>query len=95
MTPPPGRTPAFSAARADVAALKRETGKDIYCVGGGRTTASLIEAGLVDELRLLIYPAIAGDGRSLFAGAGVPRAVALRDVRQLADGRVALTCAFA
>ena len=33
----------------DIAALKREPGKDIYLMGGARITASLIEAGLVDE----------------------------------------------
>ncbi|MDE2154633.1 MAG: dihydrofolate reductase family protein [Xanthomonadaceae bacterium] len=35
----------------ELAALKRQPGKDIYLVGGARITASLIEAGLVDELR--------------------------------------------
>jgi dihydrofolate reductase len=35
----------------DVAALKQQSGKDIYLIGGARTTASLIDAGLVDELR--------------------------------------------
>jgi dihydrofolate reductase len=38
----------------DVAALKKQFGKDIYLLGGARTTASLIEAGLVDELRLIV-----------------------------------------
>src|SRR5262249_46151676 len=45
----------------EIAALKRQTGKDLYLVGGARTTASLIEAGLVDEMRLIVYPLIAGD----------------------------------
>ena len=36
----------------EVAALKRQSGKDIYLMGGARIAASLIEAGLVDELRL-------------------------------------------
>jgi len=31
----------------EIAALKRQSGKDIYLVGGARTTASLIDAGLV------------------------------------------------
>ncbi len=79
----------------DIAALKAQEGKDIYLVGGGRTTAGLIDAGLVDELRLLIYPVIAGDGRPLFSTPGVARGGVFRDVRQLPDGRVALTCAFA
>jgi hypothetical protein len=37
----------------EIAALKRQAGKGIYLVGGTRTTASLIEKGLVDELRLI------------------------------------------
>jgi len=44
-----------------------QSGKNIYLVGGARTTASLINAGLVDELRLIAYPLIAGDGKALFA----------------------------
>jgi len=40
----------------EVAALKQLPGKDIYLVGGARTTASLIDAGLVDELRLIVHP---------------------------------------
>lgn len=50
-----------------LAALKHEPGKDFHLVGGPRITASLIEAGLVDELRLIVYPLIAGVGRALFA----------------------------
>ena len=49
----------------DVAALKQQPDKDIYLVGGGRTAAILIEAGLVDELRLIVYPLIAGEGMPL------------------------------
>src|SRR5262249_1131461 len=51
---------------AGVAALKQQPGKDIYLIGGARTAASLIDAGLVDELRLLVYPLIAGKGKALF-----------------------------
>jgi dihydrofolate reductase len=43
----------------DVAAFKRQPGKDIYLVGGARTTASLIDAALVDELRLTVHPLMA------------------------------------
>jgi dihydrofolate reductase len=35
----------------EIAALKQQPDKDIYLVGGARTTASFIDAGLVDELR--------------------------------------------
>src|SRR5258708_26905387 len=51
----------------EIAALKQQPGKDIYLVGGARTTPSLIDAGLVDELRLVVYPLMAGEGKALFA----------------------------
>jgi len=74
----------------DVDALKKQPGLGLYLLGGGRTTASLIEAGLVDELRLIVYPLIAGDGKPLFAGTKSRRGLELREVQQLPGGRVSL-----
>jgi dihydrofolate reductase len=74
----------------DVAALKRKPGKDIYLVGGARTTAGLVDAGLVDELRLITYPLIAGAGKALFATTDRRRELELRKVQQLEGGRVSL-----
>ena len=78
----------------DVADLKRQAGKDIYLVGGAHTTASLIEAGLVDEIRLLVYPLIAGGGKPLFAMTERRRRLELRKVRELPDGRTSLIYAI-
>jgi dihydrofolate reductase len=80
----------FVRGRDDVAALKREPGKDIYLVGGARTVASLIDAGLVDELRLTVHPLLAGEGKALFATTDRRRALELRKVQQLQGGRVSL-----
>lgn len=77
----------------EVAALKAQPGRAIYLVGGGRTAGSLIDAGLVDELRLIVYPLIAGKGQALFA-TEQRRGFALRRAETLPDGRVALACAF-
>jgi dihydrofolate reductase len=74
----------------EIAVLKQQSGKDIYLMGGAQTTASLIDAGLVDELRLIVYPLIAAEGRSLFATAERRRGLELRKVQQLSDGRVSL-----
>ena len=74
----------------EVAALKQLPGKDIYLVGGARTTASLIDAGLVDDLRLIVHPLIAGDGKPLFSTTERRRELELRNVQQLAGGRVSL-----
>ena len=75
----------------DVAALKKQPGKSLYLIGGGRTTAGLIEAGLVDELRLIVYPVIAGKGKELFAGAEQRRALKLKTVKTLDSGKVFLS----
>lgn len=74
----------------DVAALKRRPGKDIYLIGGARTTASLIDAGLVDELRLLVYPVIAGEGKALFATPAARRRLELVKAEELPGGRASL-----
>ena len=79
----------------DIDALKKENGKDIYLLGGGRTTANLIEAGLVDELRLIVYPLIAGDGKALFAATKSRRGLELRKVQQLDGGRISLVYGIA
>ncbi|MER8436983.1 dihydrofolate reductase family protein [Mesorhizobium sp. M1312] len=74
----------------DIAALKQQPGKDIYLMGGARMTASLIDAGLVDELRLIVYPLLVGEGKALFATTQNRRELELRKVQQLPDGRVSL-----
>jgi dihydrofolate reductase len=72
----------------DIAALKQQPGKDIYLMGGAQVTASLIDAGLVDELRLIVYPLVAGQGKALFTNTERRRGLELRKVEQLPGGRV-------
>jgi dihydrofolate reductase len=49
-----------------VAALRQEDGKDIVLTGSISLAHTIIEAGLVDEYRLFVYPAVQGRGRRLF-----------------------------
>ncbi|TNE49785.1 MAG: dihydrofolate reductase [Bacteroidetes bacterium] len=51
-----------------VARLRQSEGKDIWLFGGASLTASLLEAGLVDELLLAVHPVLLGSGKSLVAG---------------------------
>ncbi|MGH8615006.1 MAG: dihydrofolate reductase family protein [Gammaproteobacteria bacterium] len=74
----------------EIAALKQQPGKGIYLMGGARITASLIDAGLVDELRLIVYPLIAGKGKALFATTERRQRLELRKIQQLPDGRVSM-----
>ena len=51
---------------AGLQALKDTPGKNTYVVGGAGLVASLMDAGLIDELRLIVHPVILGDGKPLF-----------------------------
>ena len=59
-----------------VAKLRQQPGKDIGVHGSVALTQSLIGQGLVDELRLVIAPALQINGRKLF-DAGVSRRLTL------------------
>ena len=49
-----------------VADLKGQAGKDIAINGSGTLVRSLLAAGLVDELQLLVHPIVVGRGKHLF-----------------------------
>jgi dihydrofolate reductase len=59
-----------------VRSLKERAGGDIGVHGSIRLTQSLLEAGLIDELRLAVAPALKIKGRKLFDG-GTPRRLTL------------------
>lgn len=50
----------------EVRALKEQRGRDIVVTGSITLCHALIEAGLVDEYRLFVYPVVQGRGRRLF-----------------------------
>jgi dihydrofolate reductase len=50
----------------EIAALKRQPGQDILVYGSGTLVQTLLRHGLVDELRLLVYPVVLGAGKRLF-----------------------------
>jgi dihydrofolate reductase len=85
---------AFIRSLDEVAALKQQPGKDIYVMGGGSITARLMEAGLLDELRLITYPIITGEGQSLFSGLTTRRALELRTLQQREGGRMFMAYAI-
>jgi dihydrofolate reductase len=51
---------------AEVRTLKEQDGQEIGVTGSITLCHALIEAGLVDEYRLFVYPAVQGSGRRLF-----------------------------
>ena len=46
--------------------LKNEKGKDIAVFGGARLTCSLLNLGLIDEIKLAVMPIILGTGKPFF-----------------------------
>lgn len=52
---------------AGVARLKEESDGDVLVAGSLGLVATLVEHGLVDELRLMVFPILLGAGRRLFA----------------------------
>ncbi|MFE0898282.1 dihydrofolate reductase family protein [Streptomyces smyrnaeus] len=53
---------------AEVARLRSESDGDVAIFGSSDLTVTLLEQGLVDELRILLHPVLLGRGRSLYAG---------------------------
>ena len=51
---------------AEVTRLKQQNGQDLALYGHGLLAQTLLEHGLIDELRLSIHPILVGDGRLLF-----------------------------
>jgi dihydrofolate reductase len=75
--------------RAMVAELKRQPGSEILTFGSRTLWNDLLVAGLVDELHLMIGPALLGGGTPVFEG---PSRVALRllESRTLPDSELVL-----
>jgi dihydrofolate reductase len=72
----------------EIARLKEQPGKDIAIFGSSDLTVSLLEMGLVDELRVIVAPVLLGAGRSLFAGSRVD--LTLTDTVRFDSGNVLL-----
>jgi dihydrofolate reductase len=73
-------------AAEEVAALQRAPGKDIIIQNSTRLAQSLLAAGLVDELQLLVAPVALGAGRALFSGLPHRLDLGLAELTRLEDG---------
>ncbi len=69
----------------EVEDLKALPGHDIVATGSIALVHALLEAALVDELRLFVHPRVMGSGRRLFDGAVLPR-LDLAEARSFRSG---------
>lgn len=75
----------------EISMLKRQPGKDITTIGSDTLVHSLLQDGLLDELRLMVHPVVVGSGRRLFEEGGDPKGMELVDSRTFSTGVVSLT----
>ena len=70
----------------DVTRLRQELDGDIVVHGSAQLVQALIENGLVDELRLMVFPVVLGDGKRLFGETSDKNALRLTDSKMVGDG---------
>ena len=76
-----------------VTALKNDDGADLHVIGSAELVRTLIERGLVDELRLMIDPLVLGGGKRVFRDDGTLRALRLVEGEVTSTGAILATYA--
>lgn len=74
-----------------VSTLKEKVDGEVVVYASGRLVRALIEHDLVDEMRLMIYPFVAGAGERLFGETSGVRPMRLTGTRVVGDGLALLT----
>lgn len=73
---------------AQLTDINAQDGATIAISGSARLVRSLLAAGLLDELRLLVFPVVVGSGARLFDGSTGRVAFELADAQSLSGGAV-------
>jgi dihydrofolate reductase len=76
---------------ADLERLRRTGTGDIAIFGSSDLTVTLLEEGLVDELRILVHPILLGQGRHMYPGLSRSLELATTSVTTFRSGNVLLT----
>lgn len=72
-----------------ISELKQQSVKDIMVLGSSHLGAEMLEAGLLDEVRVMINPVFIGEGSALFEG--LNKDLKLISTRTFENGNVLLT----
>jgi dihydrofolate reductase len=73
-----------------ISKLKQEAGKDIAVFGSSDLAVTLIEHGLLDELRIMVNPILLGEGKPIFQGIKTQLGLQLLKTRTFKSGNVLL-----
>jgi dihydrofolate reductase len=71
--------------------LLEQPGDAVYVIGGAALISSLLNEGLIDELRLIVHPVVLGGGKAPFADIKQRHALKLVQSQEGRSGRVVLT----
>jgi dihydrofolate reductase len=71
--------------------LKQQPGKNIGITGSGTLVRSLLNAGVLDELRLLVHPVVVGKGKRLFDDQSEQKGLKLVESKIFDSGTIYLT----
>jgi dihydrofolate reductase len=74
----------------EIRKIKQQPGKEMYVVGGATLVSSLMNLGLIDELRLMVNPLILGGGKALFKDVKERHALKFVRAKPLESGKVSL-----
>ncbi|PBB90147.1 dihydrofolate reductase [Mesorhizobium sp. WSM3864] len=71
--------------------LKQEDGPDLLIQGSGNLIQTLLANGLIDEIRLMIFPLLLGKGKRLFGDDAMPAAFKLIKSQTTSTGVIMAT----
>jgi dihydrofolate reductase len=69
-----------------VSKVKQEHEGDVVVHGSAELVQALLENDLVDELRLMVFPVVLGDGKRLFDETSEKKPLRLKDSKVVGDG---------
>jgi dihydrofolate reductase len=75
----------------EIRRMKQQPGKDMVVLGGATLVSSLMNLGMIDELRLMVNPLVLGGGKALFKDVKDRHSLKLKRVKSLKSGKVSLT----
>jgi dihydrofolate reductase len=76
---------------SEVSKLKRQLDGEIIVPASYQLARTLFEHDLVDELRLVVFPVVLGDGERLFGETSNKKPMRLVDTKSIGDGLLFLT----
>ena len=86
-----GTTVVRGEATEHVPTIKADAGRELLVIGSSHLTAHLVQAGVLDELRVMVFPIVLGQGRSLFEDLKERVSLTLLRVRPFDSGNLLLT----